>query len=309
MKRKTNSSPYRNQQKTLLEVNALSLSFLQYEKGLRESSVEVIKNFDLQINAGEIVAVVGASGTGKSLLADAIMGILPKGAQQGGNIFFKGDKLNQKRQNQLRGSTLMLIPQSLKALNPLVKSGKQVRQAVAGKDAKKLQEKAFEKLGLPLSAGDKYPFELSGGMARRVLIAVAMVSKAQLIIADEPTPGLDEHSRDEILIHLKALANEGRGILFITHDIHAALQIADKVAVCNAGETLEIADKQDFSGKGEKLKHPYTKALWNALPENGFKIPTDKNIDTAQLHSIKTKTTQKREKTPQKELQNTKENP
>ena len=214
---------------------------------------------------------MGSSGSGKSLLADSILGILPNNAETKGTILFNGAPLTTKRQEQLRGKEISLIPQSVKALDPLMKTGKQVQSVVRDKKNKKtIQEEAFLKLNLPPNTGDKYPFELSGGMARRVLIATAMLSGAKLIIADEPTPGLDEQAWEETLINIKQLSETNGGIMFITHDIHAALKIADKIAVFYAGETIEIANKEDFSGLGEHLRHPYTKALWRALPENDF---------------------------------------
>ncbi|MDX1362999.1 oligopeptide/dipeptide ABC transporter ATP-binding protein [Arenibacter latericius] len=256
----------------LLEVKNLSLLFPQYKEGLKESYIQVIRDFELTIYPGEIVAVVGSSGSGKSLLADSILGILPDNAEIMGRLLFNGEHLSTKRQQQLRGKSISLIPQSVKALDPLMKTSKQVQSVIPDKKAKKrIQEEAFIKLGLPPETGDKYPHELSGGMARRVLIATAMVSESELIIADEPTPGLDELTWEETLTNIKQLSKSNRGIMFITHDIHAALKIADKIAVFYAGETLEIANKEDFSGKGERLRHPYTKALWLALPENNFK--------------------------------------
>lgn len=254
----------------LLEVKNLSLTFRQYREGLRESNLQVISKLDIRINKGEIVAVVGASGSGKSLLANAVLGLLPENAILNGKINFKGEPLTEKRQIGLRGKQISLIPQSVNALDPLMKTGKQVQSTIKGKPKKEIQEDIFQKIRLPAKAAEYYPFELSGGMARRVLAAIAMVSTADLIIADEPTPGLDPHALNEILKHIKQLAFDGKGIMFITHDIDTALQIANKVAVFYAGQTVEIANVEDFSGKGEKLRHPYTRALWNALPQNGF---------------------------------------
>lgn len=256
----------------LLKVKNFSLAFSHYKKGFEESYLHVIRDFELTIHAGEIVAVVGSSGSGKSLLADSILGILPKNSQAKGTILFEGLPLTSKLQQQLRGKAISLIPQSVKALDPLMKTGKQVQNVISDrKNRRKIQEDAFLKLGLPLETGNKYPFELSGGMARRVLIATAMVSGAKLIVADEPTPGLDEQAWDETLSYIKQLGKENRGVMFITHDIHAALKIADKIAVFYAGETVEIANKENFTEDGERLRHPYTKALWQALPQNKFK--------------------------------------
>lgn len=253
----------------LFEVKHLSLSFRQY-RGIRESNTEVISKLDFTIHEGEIVAVVGASGSGKSLLADAILGILPENAVLAGVLNFKGEPLTKEKQVALRGKEISLIPQSINALDPLMKAGKQVQAVIKGKNKKKIQQDVFRKVGLSEEVGENYPFELSGGMARRVLVATAMVSEAKLIIADEPTPGLDEDALRETIHHMKELAAYSKGIMFITHDIEAALQVADKIAVFYAGQTVEIANIEDFTGKGEKLRHPYTRALWNALPQNSF---------------------------------------
>lgn len=259
----------------LLEVEGFQLSFPQYAKGLERYMLQVISDFTLNVHAHEVVAVVGASGSGKSLLADAILGILPRNAVTSGKLMYDGKVLDAKLQKKIRGKELMLIPQSVKALDPLMIVEKQIASIIPeGVDKKRAIEDVFQKLSLPLSAAKKYPFELSGGMARRVLLAITMVSDARLIIADEPTPGLDEATRDEVLAHLKEILDaKGRSMLFITHDIHAALQIADKIAVFKDGKTLEIADTEVFSGDGSLLKHPYSRALWRALPENEFEIP------------------------------------
>lgn len=254
----------------LLEVKDFSLSFKQYTSGLREKDIQVIKGLDLTIEQGEIVAIVGASGSGKSLLANAILGILPENASVQGSLLYKGDSLGAK-QTEVRGNEITLIPQSINALDPLMKNGKQVRTVIKDKKKRKsMQREVFQKLGLTLDVENKYPFQLSGGMARRVLIATVMVSEAQLAIADEPTPGLDEQVLKETIRPIRQLADEGMGIMSITHDIATALHIADKVAVMYAGTIVEMANVEDFTGKGEALRHPYTKALWNALPENGF---------------------------------------
>lgn len=114
-----------------------------------------------------------------------------------------------------------------------------------------------------------YPFELSGGMTRRVLISTAVVEAPSLVIADEPTPGLDPRSLHHIMDHFREIADSGAGLLLITHDLEAALAIADRVAVFYAGETIEEAPASDFAAE-ETLRHPYTRALWRAMPQHGF---------------------------------------
>lgn len=255
-----------NPQPPLLEVKNFSLAFRSFKKGLRETEVKVIKNLNITIDEGEIVAVVGASGSGKSLLASAILGILPKHAVTEGELLYKGSKIKK----EYRGKEISYIPQSVQSLNPLMKVGKQVQEVIQNQDKKLVQQNVFTQVGLSSEISHKYPFELSGGMARRILAASAIVSPAKLIIADEPTPGLDPGALDEVTSLMKRLAQIGKGIMFITHDIDTALKIANKVMVFRDGETVEVANIEDFSGKGERLQHPYTKELWNALPRNAF---------------------------------------
>ena len=256
----------------ILSVKDLGISFSQYTKGLRRRELEVITNLDIDLYEGEILAVVGSSGSGKSLLAHAILGILPDNATTEGNIIYKGKTLTLKDKEKLRGREIVFIPQSVNFLDPLMKVTKQVKISIENKEkANKRQRYIFNKYGLDKKVDNLYPFELSGGMARKVLLSTALVSDCKVIIADEPTPGLDEKSLNEALKDFRNIADSGCAILMITHDIEAALKIADKIAVFYAGTTLEIANVNDFKGDGKNLRHPYSKALFNALPQNGFK--------------------------------------
>lgn len=256
----------------ILSVKDLGISFSQYTKGLRRRELEVITNLDIDLYEGEILAVVGSSGSGKSLLAHAILGILPDNATTEGNIIYKGKSLSLKDKEKLRGREIVFIPQSVNFLDPLMKVSKQVKISIENKEeANKRQRDIFNKYGLDKKVDNFYPFELSGGMARKVLLSTALVSDCKVIIADEPTPGLDEKSLNEALKDFRNIADSGCAILMITHDIEAALKIADKIAVFYAGTTLEIANVNDFKGDGKNLRHPYSKALFNALPQNGFK--------------------------------------
>lgn len=253
----------------MLTVNDLSISFTQYEKGMRQKNLKVISNLDITINPGKILAIVGSSGSGKSLLAHAILGILPQNALVTGSIKYKGEELTQKLQNKLRGNEITLIPQSVNYLDPLMRVGAQARSS-RNKDALEKQKSIFKRYSLHSKVESLFPFQLSGGMARRVLVASAVVDGAKLVIADEPTPGLHPDVVKETLGHLRELADNGCGVMLITHDIGTAINVADDIAVFYAGTTLEVAPVSDFTGKGELLRHPYTKALWNALPQNGF---------------------------------------
>ncbi len=263
----------------MLSISNLGITFTQYDQGLRRKQLTVITDLDLDVQAGEVVAVVGASGSGKSLLAHALLGILPENAAISGTMNFQGETLTLERCRSLRGRTIALIPQSIGYLDPLMRVGSQVQRVaqLAGcskAEAKASANRTFARYDLPEDVGDRYPFQLSGGMARRVLVSTAVVTQAQLVIADEPTPGLHPDVVKETLSHLRELATEGRGVILITHDIEAALQIADRVAVFYAGTTVEIAAAQDFSS--DNLRHPYTQALWRSLPQNEF-VPVPGN--------------------------------
>lgn len=263
----------KKESETLLKVENLSLSFVQYTAGLRQTELKVISNLSIEAHSGEILAIVGSSGAGKSLLAHAILGILPSNSKLEGKIHYKGKELTQRRKEELRGKEIALIPQSVTYLDPLMKVSSQVIGACKEKEEearKKLQKKIFQRYNLKPEVNKMFPHELSGGMTRRVLVSTAVISSAKLVIADEPTPGLDEKTLNETLNYLREMAEKGCAVLLITHDIEAALKISNKIAVFYAGTVLEVANIEDFTGNGEKLRHPYTQALWNALPQNKF---------------------------------------
>lgn len=263
------------EQKPILQVSNLGVSFSQYTKGLRRQNLKVITNLDIELYEGKILAVVGSSGSGKSLLAHAILDILPDNAVTVGEIAYKGKVLTKKEQEKLRGKEIVLIPQSVNYLDPLQQVGKQVGISVTDKKKKdSIVSNLFSKYGLGKKVESYYPFQLSGGMARKVLLSTALASSAKVILADEPTPGLDEDALNEVLKDFRELADSGCAVLMITHDIQAALKIADNIAIFYAGTTLEVANVADFNGDGEKLRHPYTQALNRALPNNAF-IPIE----------------------------------
>lgn len=254
----------------ILEVENLSISFQRYKLGFKQEELKVISNLNISLEKGEILAVVGASGSGKTLLAHAILGILPSNANISGTIKYNGVELSDERQAELRGKEIALIPQSVTYLDPLMPVGKQVRTSIKQGDKVSIQRAVFDRYQLKEDVEKMYPFQLSGGMERRTLLATAMVSGAKVILADEPTPGIDSNAMKKVLQNLKELAESGCAVLLITHDIASVLKIADKIAVFYAGTVVEIAPVADFSGRGEALRHPYSKALWRALPENEF---------------------------------------
>lgn len=259
----------------LLEIKNLSISFTQYIKGLEQRELKVISDLTMDIHDHEILAVLGASGSGKSLLAHAILGILPENANVSGTIKYKHQELTPTLQEKLRGKNISLIPQSVNYLNPLMKVKEQAIGYIEDENQKKLmlekQRKIFEKYGLSEKVDEMYPFQLSGGMARKVLISTALLNSPDTIIADEPTPGLDEEAINETIRDLIELKNNGVGMLLITHDILTAIKASDKIAIIYLGYVIEITKTENFL-TGKNLLHPYTRALYDALPENEFKL-------------------------------------
>lgn len=254
---------------TLLEIHNLSVSFRMYGSGLEQRDLKVISDLYLTVRPGEIVAVAGSSGSGKSLLSQAILGLLPDNATVQGHLHYKGEELTEKRQRELSGKEIALVPQSVNYLDPLMKVGREADGHLRPRQTEK-RRKLFKRFGLPEYTEKLYPYQLSGGMARRVLVSAALVTDAELIIADEPTPGMSLNEALEALKMLREIADAGKSVILITHDIDLAFEFADRVAVFYAGTTVEIAPSSDFKSGPDALRHPYSKALWRALPQNGF---------------------------------------
>lgn len=256
--------------KMVLEVKNLSVAFRQYQGLFRQVTLPVINDLSVTMREGEILAIVGASGSGKSLLAESILGLVPDNAITGGTIKFRGEELDEVRLKNLRGSEIALLPQSVLAFDPLMRVGKQARGARPTKEVAERQSRVFQELDLPEETERLFPFQLSGGMARRVLFSTAITSGAGLVIADEPTPGMQVDQAMSALSILKELADRGTAVMLITHDIDLAIRFADRVGVFYAGTVVEVARAEDFQDGPERLRHPYSKALWRALPQNDF---------------------------------------
>ena len=274
--------PAQEGEQPLLQVEHLSMSFSRYESGVpffqaRRVNMPVLNDLSLSVRAGELVAVVGASGSGKTLLADAIMGLFEPNALVEGSIRFAGQPLDAAKIARLRGRGISLVPQSVTSLDPLMRVGEQVVGACGrgrvGR-ARRRERTArmrtlFRELGLDAGVGRMLPHELSGGMARRVLVASALIDDPRLIVADEPTPGLDMELAVRALGDLRAFADAGGAVLLITHDLELALSLADRVAVFRDGHVVEKAPVSSFA-QPELLSHPFSQALWHAMPEHGF---------------------------------------
>lgn len=260
--------------KNLLEVESLEVV---YHTG--ESALPALQDLSLFVRPGEIVGVVGESGCGKSTLSAALMRLLPpNGEITSGKMIYKGwdlRKLDEEELRDLRGLELAMIFQDpLTSLNPTFTIGTQMRDVqrahrlrdVSNRELRQTSIEMLERVGIPDAEDrlDSYPHEFSGGMRQRVMIAMALMLKPALLIADEPTTALDVTLEVQILQLLKELcAEEGTAIIFISHDLGVVAQICDRVLVMYAGRAVEETDV--FSIFDRPL-HPYTQALLASIP-------------------------------------------
>ncbi|MFC8093190.1 ABC transporter ATP-binding protein [Streptomyces sp. NPDC057301] len=262
----------------VLSVRGLSVRFLM--PGERRVAAVTDARFD--VAAGECLALIGESGCGKSVLASALLGLLPANAQTAGEArlgdldLLTADERTLAR--AVRGRRIGLVPQSPAAhLTPVRTIRSQLEETVRaltgvrGRAAvRAAAEAAAERTAFPPDHLDRHPHELSGGLAQRAATALALVGDAPLLLADEPTTGLDrdlvEHTVDELRRHI----DDGyRGLLMITHDLAAAERIADRVAVMYAGRIVELTAAAAFFG-APGPRHPYSRGLLDALPDRAF---------------------------------------
>lgn len=254
----------------MLQINALSLSFLRYQRFFTQEKIRRLTDINLHIGAGEICAVIGHSGAGKTLLAHAILGLLPKNIDLSGEMLWDNTKLTPQKRAALRGKEIAFLPQQISYLDPTATIGSQLLWSAHRAGVTIHLHEQLRAVELAPMVAKLYPHQLSGGMARRVLMAQATLTQRQLIIADEPTAGLDPHNRRIILQHLRAQADKGCAILLITHDLIPLLDYADKITILHEGKIVTTARPEEFHGSGSALTSPYAQALWRALPENGF---------------------------------------
>lgn len=260
----------------VLSVQGLSVRFRM--RGGAHVSAVTDATFDLA--AGECLALVGESGCGKSVLASALLGLLPENAETAGSALIGGLDLLTADERTLartvRGRRVGLVPQSPAAhLTPVRTVRSQLEETLrelAGVRKPQLRaaaEAAAQRAAFPSGHLDRYPHELSGGLAQRAATALALIGDAPLLLADEPTTGLDRDLVDRTVDELRRHVGDDRALLLITHDLAAAERIADRVAVMYASRVVELADATDFFGTPGP-RHPYARGLLNALPERAF---------------------------------------
>ncbi|MGX1953668.1 ABC transporter ATP-binding protein [Streptomyces sp. CB02115] len=261
----------------VLAVENLSVRFRM--RGGRD--IAAVTDARFSVAPGECLALVGESGCGKSVLASALLGLLPANAETTGSAVLGGDTDlltadERTLARTVRGRRIGLVPQSPAAhLTPVRTVRAQVEESlreltgVRGSELPKAAVAAAHRASFPEGHLDRYPHELSGGLAQRAATALALIGDAPLLLADEPTTGLDRDLVERTVDELRRHTDEGRALLIITHDLAAAERIADRVAVMYAGRIVEIADAAPFFG-APGPRHPYARGLLDALPERDF---------------------------------------
>jgi peptide/nickel transport system ATP-binding protein len=285
----------------LVNVEELSVRFLLGPQG-RHGIVSAVTDISLQLSAGRVLALVGESGCGKSVLAASLLGLLPANAEvRGRAVLTTGDGASIELlgaaehllQSRIRGRLIGLVPQSAAThLTPVRRIGPQLAEALHATTAPFGAERWFRprarrhpepnggateelvvRAGLETDVLGRYPHELSGGMAQRVGVASALARQPSVVLADEPTAGLDRPLVDRTVDQLAALAADGHAVLLITHDLRAARRVATDLAVMYASRLVECGPADEMF---HDPWHPYTRGLLAALPDRGFTaIPGD----------------------------------
>lgn len=253
----------------------LSVSGLRLYYRTTKGVVKAVDDVSFHLERGKTLAVVGESGCGKSTLAKAIMRLLPRNVHTyDGRITLNGVDLMSLSEEEFRREVRwrkvsMVFQGALNALNPVLKVGYQVaepliiHQRMNEREALERAREMLVNLGLDATFADRYPFELSGGMKQRVVIAMALITSPELVILDEPTSALDVITQANIMNMLKGLKKGGQTFIFITHDISVASELADHVATMYAGHIVEIAPADTFY---HSPLHPYTQKLMRSVP-------------------------------------------
>ncbi|OYD07254.1 ABC transporter ATP-binding protein [Paludifilum halophilum] len=258
---------------TLLELSRFKMHF-HTDKGV----VKAVDGVDITVDEGEIVGLVGESGCGKSVTSLSVMGLVPQppGKVEGGSIKLSGrdlTRLKRKEWQRVRGNEVaMIFQEPMTSLNPVFTLGNQMVEAIRQhkeinkKEARQLARETLQEVGISRDGIlDEYPHQLSGGMRQRVMIAMAMVCRPKLLIADEPTTALDVTIQAQILDLMRRLNREtNTAILMITHDLGVVAEMCDRIIVMYAGQVVEETDARRLF---RNPQHPYTIGLLKSIPQ------------------------------------------
>jgi oligopeptide transport system ATP-binding protein len=258
----------------LLKVRDLNVEFRT-----RDGVARAVNGVDLDLAPGQTLAILGESGSGKSVTAQAIMGILPTPPAEisSGTAEFRGRdllKMSEKERRTFRGQRISMVFQdALSALNPVYNVGFQigemftVHQGMSRRDAKKKAVELMERVRIPAAASrvNDYPHQFSGGMRQRIMIAIAIALEPDIIIADEPTTALDVTVQAQVMELLAEMRREtGSGLILITHDLGVVAEVADRISVMYAGRVVEHGTAEDVFASPA---HPYTRGLLDSMPK------------------------------------------
>ena len=258
----------------LIRITGLKVAFSTHTEEIR-----AVDTVDLSIQSGDTISLIGESGCGKTVMGMAIMGLLPTNAGISGTIRYGDQELlsaSEHTMQQIRGKEIAMISQnSANALNPVMKVGDQIAEPLVihhllpAPEARREAIRLLSALGFedPERAAEQYPHEFSGGMRERILIALALICNPRLIIADEPTAGLDAQVKSQILHLIKKQVAGNRTLFLITHDMGAASFLCDRIAVMYAGEIVESGPTKEVLAMP---LHPYTQGLLASLPSAGL---------------------------------------
>lgn len=262
--------------KTKNEKAFLSVKDLEVIYTSGKKIVRAVNKVTFELNKGETLGLVGETGAGKTTIAKSILGILPNPPAKllGGEILLDGEDLLKKPEEELlkvRGDKIAMIFQDpMTALNPIMTVGEQISEAVYLHNGRKKEEadkkasEMLEMVGIPAERFMEYPFQFSGGMKQRVVIAMALACNPELLLADEPTTALDVTIQAQVLEMIRELKQKlNTSMILITHDLGVVAQTCDRVAVIYAGEIVEYADKIELF---DHPAHPYTLGLFQSLP-------------------------------------------
>ena len=263
-----------DQRETVLEVRDLCVEF-----NTAEGKVQAVSGLDYVLHAGEKLGIVGESGSGKSVSSLAVMGLIPNppGKVTEGQILYRGQDILKKSQRELeklRGNEIsMIFQEPMTSLNPIHRCGSQIAESLRlhrGMNKKQAMEEAvklMKAVGIanPEARALEYPHQMSGGMRQRVMIAMALACRPNILIADEPTTALDVTIQAQILREMQDLKEQhDMSMIMITHDLGIVAQVCDEVAVIYAGRIVEYGDIREVF---KDTRHPYTQGLFDSLPK------------------------------------------